>query len=301
MHETDIRSRDFNLLRLLLALLETGGVSAAADRAGLSQPAMSRALARLRDEFGDPLLVRTRGGMARTPRAEALIEPLRAVLAAAATLYRGEEFDPATADRVFRAAMPDVIAATMLPRIVALMQAEAPGCRLDIVPWAIGSLPGAGAQIDFAISCEPQLYRSMRMDWLFDDQDVLAVRSGRGGAVAGLDARAMAALPHVAVATPTLPQDPVDRWLAKSGLERNIVVVVPHYLQAIHLIARTDLSAILPRRLCDEPGISTAIAAFDIPLAPSPDRQWLFYPATAEADPASKWLRALVKRAASPS
>jgi len=298
MRESDLSRCDLNLLRVLLALLETRGVSAAAERVGLSQPAVSRALARLRRDFGDPLLVRTGGAMAPTPRATALLDPLRALLAKTAALYRAEAFDPASARQVFRAAMPDVIAATILPRFAALLLDEAPSCRIEIVPWAIGAMPGADAAIDFAISCEPHLYRAMRMEPLFDDDDRLAVRADRAAAIAAMGLTEIAALPHVAVATAVMPHDPVDRWWRDEGLERNIAVVVPHYLQALHLVASSDLVAVLPSRFCAGPGAALGVAGVELPLAPSPDRQWLFTPVTTEADPASIWLRALVRRAA---
>ncbi|WP_188236821.1 LysR family transcriptional regulator [Sphingopyxis sp. LK2115] len=298
MRETDLDRCDLNLLRILLALLETRGVSAAAQRVGLSQPAVSRALGRLRRDFGDPLLVRTGGGMAATPRAVALLDPLRALLAKTAALYRAEAFDPASARQVFRGAMPDVIAATILPRFAALLLDEAPSCRIEIVPWAFGAMPGAAAEIDFAISCEPHLYPSMRMEPLFEDDDRLAVRADRAAAIAAMGLAEIAALPHVAVATAAMPHDPVDRWWRAVGVERNIAVAVPHYLQALHLVASSNLVAVLPSRFCAGPGAALGVAALDLPLAPSPDRQWLFTPVTAEADPASIWLRALVRRAA---
>lgn len=298
MQDSDIGHRDPGQLRLLLALLETGGVSAAARRVGLSQPAMSRALARLREDFADPLLVRTNKGMAPTPRGEALLQPLRTLLVDMAALYRGTGFDPATARRTFRAAMPDVVAATILPRLVREMVQEAPLCRIEVVSWAAATMADAGQAVDFAISCEPHLYAGMRMEPLFEDRDQLAVRRARRADMAGLGIEAIAALPHVAIASPLMPEDPVDRWWRQEGVERNIAAIVPHYLQALHLVAETDLVAVLPSRFCATAGTALGVAAIDLPLAPSPDRQWLFTPVTAQADPASIWLRQLVQRAA---
>ncbi|HEX7851981.1 MAG TPA: LysR family transcriptional regulator, partial [Sphingomonas sp.] len=114
MSEMNVGRHDLNLLRALLAMIESGSVTRAAQIVSVSQPAMSRILARLREDFGDPLLVRSGSGMKRTPRAEALADPVRALLKQAATLYESEAFDPATAQRVFRTAIPDVVAATLL-------------------------------------------------------------------------------------------------------------------------------------------------------------------------------------------
>src|SRR6185436_19697698 len=121
MLESDIGRYDLNLLRALLAMIDTGSVTRAAEVVAVSQPAMSRILARLREDFGDPLLVRSGAGMKRTPRAEALADPIRALLKQVATLYDGVSFDPATARRVFRAAIPDVVAATVLAPLIEAM------------------------------------------------------------------------------------------------------------------------------------------------------------------------------------
>ena len=112
-----------DLLIALDSLLAAGSVTGAAERAGLSQPAMSRALARLRVALGDPLLVRRGPGMSLTPRAEALREPVRDLLHRTAELLAPTSFDPATAERLFRAVIPDVLASVILPAILTRLRA----------------------------------------------------------------------------------------------------------------------------------------------------------------------------------
>ncbi len=291
----DLMRFDLNLLHALLALVETRSVSAAAVRVGRSQPAMSRILARLRIDFADPLLVRTGRGLMPTARALTLADELPEILLDIERAYRGASFNPSLAQHVFRGSIPDVTAATVLPNIVAAMQQEAPHCRLHIVP--LTTLSASQPTVDFAISCEVHLHRGMRMEKLFDETDVLAIREDNADDVAGMDVASVMALRHVAVASQIQPEDPVDRWLREQNLSRNIVTTVPHYLQALHLVARTGLAAILPSRFCREIGAQLGVTAYDLPISIAPDRQYLFYPPNAQADPASVWLRGLIRRA----
>ncbi len=293
MLESDIVRHDLNLLRALLAMIETGSVTRAAEVTGLSQPAMSRILARLREDFGDPLLVRSGAGMKRTPRAEALADPIRVLLKQAAALYDGGAFDPQTARRVFRAAIPDVIAATMLAPLIEALAREAPGCRIDLIPWPRPHDP-AIATLDFAISTDNPVFAGLRMTPLFDDRDVLAVHVARPAT--WREILEMLDAPHVAVVGAGALSDPVDDWLHAQGLHRRIAAVVPHYLQALMAVARTDLVAILPSRLIAAYGRQLEVRAVELPIEQDVDRQFLFHPVELDADPASVWLRGLIQR-----
>lgn len=293
MLKVDNRPIDLGLLTALDVLLETGNVTRAAERLGLSQPAVSRILARLRRDFGDPLLVRSGSALKRTPRAEALARPVAELLEHARQLYNLPGFDPATAERRFRVVLPDVIAALLLPRLLPAMAREAPGCRLDVVAWALGESAPA---VDLALTTEPDLYRGWRMEALWSDVDVLAF--GTDLSIANLgDARTVLALPHVAVVPPTLTEDPVDAWLRGLGMERRIGASVPHYLQAMHLVARTAMVAVLPSRLVAQLHKSLGLGRAELPIAQAPDRQWMLWPAETDADAGSLWLRGVVKRA----
>ncbi|MFC3077180.1 LysR family transcriptional regulator [Phenylobacterium terrae] len=286
MQDIDRLRGRLDLLAPLNALLETRSVGAAAERLALSQPAMSRILGRLREVFGDPLLVRVGLRMELTPRAQALKAPLAELLAAAAELLAPQAFDPASAQRTFRGVLPDVVAAYLLPRLLEIFAAEAPGCRLHLRPWLSGG--PADAEVDFVITTEPGFYPRMRMEPLNEDVDVLAFA---GGAPAGPD---VLELDHVAVVPAGLAVDPVDRWLAEHGLSRNIAVTVPHYLMAAQLLQRRKLVAILPSRMVGALGLGSQGLA----IPQDPDRQWLLYPAAHIADPASLWLRRTLSRAA---
>lgn len=281
----NIRGR-LDVLVSLDALLETRSVTAAAKRIGVTQPAMSRALERLRENFDDPLLVRAGSGMQRTPRGESLREPLREILAAAADLYAPVEFDPARAERTFRVVIPDVVAAPLLPGLLERFSREAPGCRLHLVPWPDNL--GAVGDIDFMISSELSPFPTFRKQPLFRDHDVLAFRGSAPPKSDPLD------LDHVAVIAAGLVEDPVDVWLRECGRTRRIATVVPHYLLALHLVSRTGLYAILPSRTVSILGPSLGVSAAELRIDQEQDQQWLLYPPRLEADPGSLWLRGLV-------
>lgn len=288
MRRSDGSHVSLDLLAALDALLETGSVTRAAERANLSQPAMSRVLARLRSEFDDPLLVRVGSRLMPTPRAASLREPVRDILARADALYAGAGFDPASAERVFHALIPDVIAAVLLPDLIDRLSTEAPRCRLMLVPW-----PGTGtARPDIVITSEVGSFADYRMAPLYRDDDVLAHRSDDHRDEVRLDPLA---LPHVAVVAGGLAEDPVDRWLNSIGRSRNVATTVPHYLLAMQLVARGRLVAVLPRRMVAKLGSTIGVTASELRLPQEPDQVWLLHPAHHDVDAASRWLRGVVR------
>lgn len=295
MRKVDIGSYDLNLLRCLQMLIELRHVSHAADRCGMSQPAMSRTLARLRRDFGDPLLVRAGGGLRRTSRAEALIEPLQAALEQLNRLYHGSNFVPATATRVFRAAIPDALFGSLSVPLIPTMVQEAPGCSIEIVPWPRFHEPVL-MSLDFAVGTDFEPFPGFRAAPLFEDRDLLAVRKHDSAAFAKADAKAMLIAPHVAIVASGMSVDPVDRWLSSLGHERNIKAVVPHYLQALLLVAQSDFVSILPSRLIASYCDTFDIVGIELPIAQEADRYHLFHPVERDSDPANRWVRDLIRR-----
>src|SRR5258708_28550295 len=131
----NLKSLDLNLLVALDALLKEASVSRAAIRIGLSQPAASHALQRLRDLIGDPLLVRTGARMELTPRAQALRAPLAQALDQVRSLFIADAFDAARSERQFRLMMPDLAVELLMPPLMAVITKQAPNVRIDVVPW----------------------------------------------------------------------------------------------------------------------------------------------------------------------
>jgi len=286
MHEFDTLRGRMDLFPAMLALIETRSVSLAAARLSVTQSAMSRTLAQIRDLIGDPVLVRSGNRMEPTARALSLLSPLRVVLAEAARLIEPVRFDPQTATRRFLALIPDVLAIWLVPPLLEQLRKQAPGCTLDLVPWERDS---AAASIDFAVTSEIARFRDWRIEPLFDDHDQLARAAHRPPIEAPLEA------PHIAVVAAGFSDDPVDRWLASVGKRRRIIGRVPHYLLAMQLVAHSDCVAILPSRLIAETGRAFGVVAQPLPFDIAADRIWLLHPARLDVEPAGQWLRALVR------
>ena len=291
----NLNSLDLNLLVALDALLRETNVSRAAMRIGLSQPAASHALQRVRDLIGDPLLVRTGARMELTPRALSLRAPLAQALDQVRSLFVSDAFDAARSERQFRLMMPDLAVELLMPPLMEKITQAAPNVRIDVVPWRGPSIFTAefARTIDLVISIG-NAFKGFHRQLLYTDSDALAVRRGHNIGVklkrrdAFLDAR------HVAVIIRGQNEDLIDGWLRSKGIERKIALVVPGYLEALHVAARTDLVAFVPCRLISALSRQLSLATIAPPLDPGIDEQFMFYPTRAQMDPASIWLRRLM-------
>src|SRR6266702_8104325 len=175
----NLNSLDLNLLTALDALLSEANVSRAALRIGLSQPAASHALQRLRDIFGDPLLVRTGARMELTPRAQALRAPLAQALDQVRGLFVPDDFDAARSERQFRLMMPDLAVELLMPPLMEKITKIAPNVRIDVVPWRGPAIFTAefARTIDMVISIG-NAFTGFHRQRLYVDSDALAVRRG---------------------------------------------------------------------------------------------------------------------------
>lgn len=292
----NLAALDLNLLVALDALLAQASVGRAAARVGLSQPAMSHALRRLRELLDDPLLVRVGARMELTPRAQSLRAPLGEALEQLRGLFATEDFVPAVSRRRFALMMPDHVIDLMLPALVGKVAAEAPHVRLDVAPWRGPASMTAelARQIDLVVACTADDYAGFHRQRLFGDTEALAVRQAHplGKRLSRLPA--FLEVQQVAVVGRGQREDPIDTWLREKKLERRIALVVPSYLQALHIAARTDLAAFVPRRLIEMHAQALSLAAVTPPVDPGLYEEYLFHPTRAQVDPASIWLRSLV-------
>jgi DNA-binding transcriptional LysR family regulator len=291
----NLAALDLNLLVALDALLLEANVSRAAMRIGLSQPAASHALRRLRDVLHDPLLVRVGARMELTPRAQALRGPLAQALDQVRGLFVSDDFDAKRSERHFRLMMPDLAVELLMPPLMKKLDAAAPGVRIDVVPWRGPAIFTAefARTIDLVISIG-DAFKGFHRQLLYTDSDALAVRRGHPMAAklkqreAFLDAR------HVAVVIRGQNADLIDTWLLSKGVRRRIALVVPGYIEALHVASRTDLVAFVPRRLIAALAKPLSLTAIAPPLDPGIDQQFMFYPTRAQMDPGSIWLRNLM-------
>jgi DNA-binding transcriptional LysR family regulator len=295
IHDMNLNSLDLNLLVALDALLLEANVSRAAMRIGLSQPATSHALQRLREVIGDPLLVRVGARMELTPRAQALRVPLAQTLDQVRGLFIPDDFDAARSERQFRLMMPDLAVELLMPPLMEKITALAPNVRLDIVPWRGPAIFTAefARTIDMVISIG-DAFKGFHRQLLYTDRDVLAVRRGHPVGAKLRRREVFLNARHVAVIIRGQNEDLIEGWLRSKGVERRIALVVPGYLEALHVAARTDLIAFVPRRLISALSKQLSLMTVTPPFDPGIDEQFMFYPTRAQMDPGSIWLRKLM-------
>src|SRR6267143_6497262 len=249
MREVHLRNVDLNLLHALYALLEERHVSHAAKRAYLSQPAMSRALDRLRETFGDPLLVRTGRVYERTPRGERVLRELESIMGRRAAMVQGEEFYPAGSQERFRVAMTDHGSAILLPALLERVRKAAPHARLEISAWSTQAYEDVVAgRIDLALSAEA-VPPTLESEVIFSLDFVCLVGSAQPVRKRRFTLKQYLQLPHALVESLGGQQTMVDRPLQQLGVKRLVALRLPFFLPAIFAIAKTDLVLTVPRKL----------------------------------------------------
>ncbi|WP_179692389.1 LysR family transcriptional regulator [Pseudomonas moraviensis] len=255
MHRmNDLRRIDLNLLVILDALLGEQHVTRAAERLHLSQPAVSHALARLRDLLGDPLLVRAGSGLVPTARALELAAPLAETLAQVQSLLAPNTFDPASARRTFRLAMSDYGAAIILPGLIRTLRAEAPGIDLQISHASReGMVEGLlNGDIDLAAGVLPELPGELRSTPLFEEHYVCLLDRQSLPAVGILDLPTYLSRPHVLLEMRGSGTPEIERTLTALRERRRVAISLPHWSVAPHFISGTDLILTVASRALNE-------------------------------------------------
>ncbi|MFM7336558.1 MAG: LysR family transcriptional regulator [Tabrizicola sp.] len=292
-----MRGLDLNLLVILDALLREGSVTSASARLNLTQPAVSIALRRAREMFGDPLLVRSGAGMRPTPAAEALAPRLAEALAGVSALFETRSFDPATANRTFILSASDLAEILLLPDLVGRLRTAAPGVRLvirsvDSVP--VTSVDAREGQIDLTMGGMPRPDAPFEDAELFSDHFVLLARPDHPALVRPLTIEAFAALPQAQVSPQgARPGGPIDTALGGFGLSRHIALALTRFGTLPAVLAQSDLVACVPRSLADLPGFAGPVRAHPLPF-PSPTYALrMLWHRRHAADPAHRWLRGI--------
>ncbi|QAY80029.1 LysR family transcriptional regulator [Sphingosinicella sp. BN140058] len=288
----DIRTFDLNLIRILDALLDEGSVTGAASRLGLTQPAVSGALARLRHALGDPLFVRAQRGVVPTPRALDLALSVKRVLREAEAILQPSAFDPASAQFQVSVSASDYTQRVLLTPFLSILGRDAPGLRLAIRPLLGGSLLPlmARGSVDLALLTLEEAPEQLISRRLFDDRYVCAMRRGHPLSAGVLNLDAFCDLKHALVS----PQGGgfrgrVDAALDVLGRSRHVAVSVPSFLALLDILAETDLIAAIPERLVrsapdlEQQPLPVAVPEFTIIAA---------WHERTRHDPAQNWLRA---------
>jgi len=300
MRSADLARVDLNLLVVLGTLLETRSVTRTAERLGMSQPAVSRALGKLRRIFNDTLMVKSARGMTPTVRAEAMVEPLAGILRGIEDFLVEPHFDPASSDRVFRIATTDYGALAVLPYLVPRFAREAPGGSIEIVPFSRDVFRSlAEGQVDMLLYSDNPVPGSFRTRDLFQETFTSLVRrehpvmDGRDpGDEVSLES--FAAWAHVLVSLFGGPTGPVDLALAEHGLKRRIALWVPYFATAAVITAASDLIVTMPSRVAQQLGPRLGLVELKTPPLAKPYGYRLLWHERTHCDLGAAWLRRLV-------
>ena len=287
---------DFNLLVVLDVLLAEGSVAGAARRLRLSPSAMSRALARLRETTGDPLLVRAGRGLVPTPRAIELREQVgQLVQDAQAVLRPAEKLDLQQLARTFTLRTREGFVENFGPALLARLSREAPGVRLCFVQKLdkdSTALRDGDVDLETGVigkATAPEL----RVQALFRDRFIGVVRSGHPLAEGEITPARYAAARHIAVSRRGLGAEPVDEALAPLGLQREVAAIVGSFSAALALAGDSNLVASVPERHTGK--LRAGMLSFALPVATPEFTVSLLWHPRLDADPAHRWLRACVR------
>ncbi|MBL8381428.1 MAG: LysR family transcriptional regulator [Burkholderiales bacterium] len=285
---------DLNLLPVFAALLRHGSVTLAGRELGLSQPAMSYALKRLRAQAGDPLFVRSGRAMLPTARAHELAQPVQEVLdTVRRRILGGSGFDPQHAAREFSVALTDLGALVFLPALLAELRARAPRCTLRSVQVSASELEGAleSGRVDLAIGYYPDAPQSLYQQRLYERDYVCAFRADHPGIGQRLTLARYLALDHVVVKSPVRVRDAVDRALASRGLARRAVLTLPHYVAVAPILEQSDLVATLPREIAAVFARLARVRAIPAPVRVPNVVLRQYWHRRDQHDAANRWLR----------
>jgi DNA-binding transcriptional LysR family regulator len=287
----NVRDVDLNLLRVFDAVLRERGVTPAAAGLGLTQPAVSNALSRLRGLFGDPLFVRTPSGMDATPFARELAEPVRQALALLeSALAHGPGFDPPSATRAFRFYMSDLGQIEFLPPLIERVQQLAPGVRLEAVALDVEDIAGALAAgaLDLAVGFLPGLGPPVRRQALFRDPYLCLMRADHP--IASLTKKKFAEASHALVSYRG-GHRVIEEALERAGLARKIALRVPHFTVVPMVLERTDLILTLPARVARVFERRGKLKSLPPPVPIPPAEVAVHWHERFETDPGNRWLR----------
>lgn len=289
----DIRNVDLNLLVALDALLAERSVSRAAARLHLSQPAASALLARLRQLFGDPLLLRSARGMLPTARALELLGPVRQVLDEIDAIVQPRAaFDPATALHTFTLSASDYVEYALLPKLVDYLEHKAPGVRLEVRPLDLQSVARQmeSGEVDLCITGLQNAAAGLHVRALYEERIVSVVRRNHPGVGERLTLDRFCSLEHIQVSVRGSGLTArIDEALAALGRKRRARLAVPHFLLVPEIVARSDMISALPERLAR--GYAKRLRIFEPPLDIQGFTVGEIWHERNQRDPGQQWLR----------
>jgi DNA-binding transcriptional LysR family regulator len=294
-----MESRDLGLLLTLDALLQEANVTLAGRRLGLSAPATSHALARIRERLQDPILVRAGRGMVLTPRAEQLRPLVRSLVEEAAGVLAGvTPFSPLEMKRTFTIFTTDHVLLILGPTVDRILRDEAPHVTLRFLPSVVDDwVPLRDGSADLSVCILGHFPSEFRTRKLFTDRFVCAVRQGNPRVGRKLTLDGYLSLDHVVVA-PLGKASHVDQVLTERGQRRRIRQVVPYFLAGLHVTSTTDCMLTVSDRAARALATPLRLRLLEPPLPLAPYALHLLWHPPLENEPANRWLRRFFVRAA---
>ena len=292
---------DLNLLPVLLVMIEERNVTRAAERLGITQPALSNALNRLRETLNDPLFIRERYGMRPTPKAEQLAQVVGTALSSIDKVILGQQdFDPLHATRLFTLAPNSYVEFIMMPAIVARLHDCAPGIRLRLTPFGndVTETGVISGNTDMVLGRIVEPPDNLVVQHLMNEGLACVIRADHPLVGENLSAEQYEQLKHVNVLPPGRMRAGLYQALEKRGLRRQVAVSVTHFLAVPEMIAVTDYCATLPRLICQHLSRDQRLR-----IVPAPVDLGIFpvemgWHARYRDDPAHRWFRGLVAETA---
>lgn len=292
---------DLNLLPVFVALMEERSVTRAASRLGITQPALSNSLHRLRDMLRDPLFIRERYGIKPTQLAEEIAPTIEAALAQLdQVVVHQQDFEPSDANRQFLIAPNSYVELVLMPELVARLREQAPGIKLRMTPFGndlaeTGVMSGTTAMVLGRIVDPPD---NLVVQHLMDDGLACVVRRDHPEVGDNLSRDQYESLKHVNVLPPGRIRAGLFQALGKQNLKREVAVSVTHFLAVPEMIAVTDYCATLPIQICRglerDPRLKVLPAPVDLGTFPVELAWHVRY----RHDPAHRWLRSTIIDAA---
>ena len=295
MREMDNGGLDLASLRILRSLFETLSTTRTAERLNISQPAVSRALAKWREATGDPIMVKGPGGLIPTERAPEIQTRLTAALASLDDLLARPAFDPRKSTRAFRLATTDYGALAVLPRLVPALAEAAPSVSLEILGFSPDVFRQLGeGRADFVLYSDDETPLPLRSRRLFHEGYTSLVRADHPALARLTQLDEFLYWPHGLVSILGGRSGVVDDALAALGRTRRIALWLPYFATAAHIVAGTDMILTLPSRAAEPLAKAGGLAAFPPPLTLEGFAYQLLWHERSQADLGHKWLRDLI-------
>jgi DNA-binding transcriptional LysR family regulator len=289
----NLRTVDLNLLVIFEALYATRNTSRAAERLGMSQPAVSNALSRLRDLIGDPLFVRQARGLKPTLKAQEIVGPVREALSVIGRQFAsGDNIDLATYRRVFRIIVIDPLEPIMMPPVVRTIADQAPGIEIECVQATSNFADTIRAgEIDLACMVFPVDTTDLVIKALGPTDLVIVSRRGHPDIRKPLDAKTLLELPQIVVGRELRGLTGIEKNLVAQNIKRRTPYAAAKIWSVPAMVQQTDLVSFLPRRFAEHVAPAFNLDIHELPMAMTDQQGYIMWHVNSEHDPGHRWLR----------